>query len=164
MARRWRSNARTYSISIRTPAESRLSCWFTTRISSETPWKTNTLKVRRGSRSGIFHSRAAPAGAARGPRTRGGAGFTAQLAAQLRRRTGRNGTEAGFDGREVGLRSAHMGFERLAHDAQVIGRGAATAADDPSARIQRKPRVLRHQLGSSVEADLAVAKLRNRSE
>src|SRR5258708_23802157 len=54
-----------------------------------------------------------------------------------------------------------MALEGLAHDAQMLRLGATTAADDPRPRIQRKARVLRHQLGSSVEADLAVAQLRN---
>src|ERR1700678_383222 len=69
---------------------------------------------------GIFGLCAAAAGRAPGPRTRGSARLPAQFAPQLRGGPGRNGAEPGFNGRKIRLWAAHMGFERLPHDAQVL--------------------------------------------
>ena len=89
------------------------------------------------------------------------AGEAIELAAQLRLRPGGDRTELRLDGREVGLGTRHVRFERRAHAAQVLRRRAAAAADDARAGIERKPGVDRHQLGRAVEADGAVDILRD---
>jgi hypothetical protein len=43
----------------------------------------------------------------------------------------------------------------------MLGRRAATAADDPSAGVERQARIPRHQLGRSVEAQRAIDVLRD---
>jgi hypothetical protein len=52
-------------------------------------------------------------------------------------------------------------LQRLTHDAQVFGRGAAAAADDPRAGIQGQAGVLGPQVGGAVASAGAVHEWRN---
>ena len=53
-----------------------------------------------------------------------------------------------------------MGLERLAHDAQMLGRRAAAPADDPGTRIEGQTRIIAPSARRAVEVDVAVDELR----
>ena len=138
-----------------TPDRSPPSCWSTTRIWCETPWRTNTpegagLRVRDcGFRAPRRLGRASAG------RARRGAGLAAEFAAQLRRGAGRDGAEPGLDGGEI-----RLGPGTCASSASRMARKCAGVVPQQPPMIrapasQRQARIFGHQFRRAVEADLA---------
>src|SRR4029078_8079998 len=68
----------------------------------------------------------------------------------------RYGTQPRLDDGDGWSLTLAVGLERLAHGRHVLGAGAAAAADDARAGIERNARIVGHQLGRTGVVDMTI--------